>query len=187
MSFSMTMTREQVSTITPIAKQFPRAVNADGVMTQRQMEQQPPQREHAHRPLEARQAIQQQELYTSSQTGREWTSAWYECGGDAKICCYGTFCSCCMLCSNAQALGKSGLVYNILSCIVPCVPMFLLRQEASKQFGIKNEAGMDAMMAWCCYDCVNCQIAAEIKAQEKQKEEAETKVIEKESQMRHGD
>ena len=94
-----------------------------------------------------------------------------------------------MLCSNAQALGKSGLVYNILSCIVPCVPMFLLRQEASKQFGIKNEAGMDAMMAWCCYDCVNCQIAAEIKAQEKQKVDmkAETKVIEKESQMRHGD
>lgn len=183
MSCTMTRTREeQVSTVT---QQVPRALNADRVMAERQ------QREHAQRILKTRQAPQpqQQELYTSSQTGREWTSAWYECGGDAKICCYGTFCSCCMLCSNAQALGKSGLVYNILSCIVPCVPMFLLRQEASKQFGIKSEAGMDVMMAWCCYDCVNCQIAAEIKAREKQQEEEEgkTKVIEKESQMRHGD
>merc|ERR1719443_1009859 len=109
-------------------------MNADRVMIMAQ----PQQRELAQtqKQLEARQATQQQEreLYMSSQTGREWTSAWYECGGDAKICCYGTFCSCCMLCSNAQALGKSGLVYNALSCIVPCIPMFLLRQEASKQF-----------------------------------------------------
>ena len=174
----MTRTRqEQVSTIT---QQVPRALNADRVMDQRQMVQQRQQREHARK--------EEQELNTSSQTGREWTSAWYECGGDAKICLYGTFCSCCMLCSNAQALGKSGLVYNILSCVMPCVPMFLLRQEASKQFRIKNEAGMDVMMAWCCYDCVNCQIAAEIKAQEKQQEEGETTttVIEKESQMRLG-
>ena len=180
------MTREeQVSTI---SQQAPQALNADRVIAQREMEYQRQQREHAHRQLEARQATkQEQELYMSSQTGREWTSAWYECGGGAKICCYGTFCSCCMLCDNAQALGKSGLVYNILNCIVPCIPMFLLRQEASKQFGIKSEAGMDALMSWCCTDCVNCQIAAEIKAQEKQQEEGETKVIEKESQMRLGD
>ena len=171
MSCTVTMTREeQVSTLT---QQVPRAVNADRVTAQRQRVER--QKEHA----------QQQQMYTGSQPGREWTHSWWECGGDLKICLCGTFCSCCMICSNAQALGKSGLVYNILACIVPCVPMFLLRQEASKQFGIRSEVGEDAAVSWCCYDCVNCQIAAELKAQEKQRDE--TQVIEKESQMRQSD
>ena len=90
-----------------------------------------------------------------------------------------------MICSNARALGKSGLVYSLLACIVPCVPMFLLRQEASKQYGIKSEVGEDAAMSWCCTECVNCQLAAEIKAQEKK--QSETPVIEMESQMMKGE
>ena len=85
----------------------------------------------------------QQQLYTVSQTGTEWTHSWWECGGDLKICLCGTFCPCCMICSNARSLGRSGLAYNILACIVPCIPMFLLRQEASRQFGIRSEVGRD--------------------------------------------
>ena len=59
--------------------------------------------------------------------------------------------------------------------------MFLLRQEASKQFGIRSEVGEDLALSWCCTDCVNCQLAAEIKTQEKK--QSDTQVIEKESQM----
>ena len=90
-----------------------------------------------------------------------------------------------MICSNARSLGRSGLAYNILACIVPCVPMFLLRQEASRQFGIRSEVGEDLALSWCCTDCVNCQLAAEIKAQEKK--QSDTQVIEMESQMMKGE
>ena len=181
------MTREQqVSTTT---QQDPQAINADRVRDQRQAVE--GQRDHLvnrnfveNADSHANKELLQQ-LYTVSQTGTEWTHSWWECGGDLKICLCGTFCPCCMICSNARALGKSGLVYNVLACIVPCVPMFLLRQEASRQFGIRSEVGEDLALSWCCTDCVNCQLAAEIKAQEKK--QSDTQVIEMESQMMKGE
>ena len=168
----MTRTREeQVSTIT---QQVPRAVNADRVIAERRRQQAVQlQRDHA----------QQQLYHTESQTGTEWSQPWWKCGGDVRICLCGTFCFCCMICSNAQALGKSGFIYNVLACITPCIPVFLLREEASKQYGIKTDVETDLALSWCCTECVNCQIAAEIKAQERKQHETEVKVIEKESQM----
>ena len=44
----------------------------------------------------------------------------------------------CLICSKARALGKSGLIYNILGCFLPCLPVFLLRQNAREKYGIEG-------------------------------------------------
>ena len=52
-----------------------------------------------------------------------WNQGLFNCCGDFKICLCGTFCVPCLLCQNAQDLGKSGLVYNVLGRFVkPLLP-----------------------------------------------------------------
>jgi Cys-rich protein (TIGR01571 family) len=61
-------------------------------------------------------------------------------------------------------LGKSGILYCLLSCICPCIPLFLLRDTARERYGIEGGTCGDAMATVFCGACVNCQTAAEIKA-----------------------
>ena len=60
------------------------------------------------------------------------------CCGDISLCLCGLFCWPCLICSNARGLGKSGLIYNILGCFLPCLPVFLLRQNAREKYGIEG-------------------------------------------------
>ena len=53
----------------------------------------------------------------------------------------GTFCGCCLNYKNAENLGKSGILYTLLSCIMPCVPILLLRQEARERYNIEVSQG----------------------------------------------
>ena len=48
--------------------------------------------------------------------------------------------SCCFPCqtySTAEDLNKSGILYCLLGCFMPCIPILLLRGEAREKYGIE--------------------------------------------------
>lgn len=78
------------------------------------------------------------------------------------LCGCGLFCPFCLICQNARGMDKSGCLYSILACFVPCLAITMLRSEARKEYGIPGNLCEDALCSWCCAPCVNCQIANEI-------------------------
>jgi len=62
-------------------------------------------------------------------------------------------------------MGKSGVLYGLLSCIFPCIPIMLLRGEARERYGIEGDTGTDAVASLCCGSCAMCQVAVEAKQQ----------------------
>ena len=42
----------------------------------------------------------------------------------------------------AEDLGESGLLYVALTCLTPCIPIFLLRGKAREQYDIQGEYDM---------------------------------------------
>eukprot|EP00092_Neocalanus_flemingeri_P086009 GFUD01108311.1.p1 GENE.GFUD01108311.1~~GFUD01108311.1.p1 ORF type:complete len:104 (-),score=34.36 GFUD01108311.1:232-543(-) len=93
----------------------------------------------------------------------EWKQGLFNCFGDCEICCCGLCCSPCLTYGTANDLGKSGLLYCLLGCIMPCIPTLLLRQEARERYNIEGETMEDVGTAFCCTACVQCQTAVEIK------------------------
>ena len=78
------------------------------------------------------------------------------------IGCCGYCCLPCQMGKNADRLGESSFLYCLLTCCIPCVPIFLLRGKARERYGIDGGTGEDAMCAFCCGPCVSCQIANEL-------------------------
>ena len=72
--------------------------------------------------------------------------------------CCGTFCGLCLNYKNAENLGKSGIIYTLLACIMPCVPILLLRQEARERYNIEGGTCDDVVASVCCTSCVMCQV-----------------------------
>ena len=93
----------------------------------------------------------------------EWKQGLCNFCEDSEICCCGTFCWPCLIYKNAENLGKSGIIYTLLGCMVPCVPIMLLRQEARERYNIEGEILNDAVASACLGSCVMCQTAVEIK------------------------
>ena len=112
-----------------------------------------------------------------------WHQGLCNCCGDISLCLCGLCCWPCLICSNARGLGKSGLIYNILGCFLPCLPVFLLRQNAREKYGIEGGDVEDVVssdslqisthwpclvqvVSWCCPCCTAVQTAVEIQEQE---------------------
>merc|ERR1712062_562785 len=47
-------------------------------------------------------------------------------------CCCVTFCNPCAIYKTANDLGQSGILYVLLGCILPCVPVMLLRTRRGR-------------------------------------------------------
>ena len=97
-----------------------------------------------------------------------WYQGLFNFCGDCSVCLCGTFCVPCLICTNAEGMGKSGLLYNALACIMPCLPTLLLRQEARTRYEIEGTTVGDIAASWCCTPCVNCQTAKEIEMREQE-------------------
>ena len=52
-----------------------------------------------------------------------------------QACAY--CCPCCLVYRNAEDMNKSGILYCLLSCIMPCIPILLLRGEARDKYNIE--------------------------------------------------
>merc|ERR1711894_66838 len=92
----------------------------------------------------------------------EWKHGLFGCASDGGNLLCGWCCGPCLLCQNANKMGESPVLYYILSCISPCVPIFLLRQKLREQNGIEGDTTGDAIAACCCACCANIQIADEL-------------------------
>ena len=51
--------------------------------------------------------------------------------------CCASFCFWCLNYKTAENLGKSGLLYTLLGCIMPCIPIMLARTEARERYNIE--------------------------------------------------
>jgi len=76
---------------------------------------------------------------------------------------------------NANSMGKSGFLYGILSCVMPCIPLLLLRADLREKHNIEGSIAGDAVTAFCCPNCVSCQIGNEIDYREEANEGQEMK------------
>ena len=93
----------------------------------------------------------------------EWKQGVCGCCDDCDSCLCGYFCPCLLIMRNGDDLGRSGLACCLVGCFLPCVSIFLLRQEARERYGIDGTTANDALCSCCCGALVNCQTAAEIK------------------------
>merc|ERR1712154_134352 len=73
---------------------------------------------------------------------------------DMGTCCFAAWCGCCQIYNMAEDLGESGWLYVALTCITPCIPIFLLRGKAREQYDIQGDTTDDALMACCCGFCM---------------------------------
>ena len=71
-----------------------------------------------------------------------------------------------MMCKTAQRMGESKCLYCLLYCFMPCLPFMMLRGRMRERYGIEGSSCDDCMLSCCCADCVNCQMANELDAQE---------------------
>merc|ERR1712083_1015130 len=63
---------------------------------------------------------------------KSWSNGTFDCFSDMGTCCMATWCGCCLVYSDAEELGESGLLYFLLGCfITPCIPVMMLRSKAS--------------------------------------------------------
>ena len=74
------------------------------------------------------------------------------------------FCFPCLTYGTANDLGKSGMLYCLLGCLMPCIPTLLLRQEARERYNIEGDTMGDVGTSVYCTPCVICQTSVEIKA-----------------------
>merc|ERR1712083_958923 len=58
----------------------------------------------------------------------------------------GCCCNPCITYQTAEDLGKSGILYALLGCFMPCIPALLLRQEARERYNIEG----DMRRCWSC-------------------------------------
>merc|ERR1739844_3780 len=80
-------------------------------------------------------------------------------------CLCGWCCFPCLLCQNANKLEDITyipMIYYLLGCIAPCIPVFLMRQKIRELNGIEGDTMGDVIAACCCTCCANIQIANEI-------------------------
>lgn len=93
----------------------------------------------------------------------DWKQSTCACMDDCEICMCGWCCGSCLAYRNAEDLNKSGILCCLAYCIMPFVPLMLLRGEAREKYGIEGSVAGDFGKSFCCSPCTNCQTAAEIK------------------------
>ena len=79
----------------------------------------------------------------------------------AGLC--GSLCIWCQTYTNAEKMGKSGLLYGLLGVALgPCVPLTILRGDLRDQQGIEGSTLGDVCASLWCDCCVSIQIANEL-------------------------
>ena len=62
----------------------------------------------------------------------------------------GWCCPICQVADSAQKLGESYLLYFVLGCFVPCVPVFLVRDKAREKYGLEGSTGKNYHISYLC-------------------------------------
>merc|ERR1712226_1213656 len=105
-------------------------------------------------------------LHSAANMASDWSKGMFDCMSTPTTCLYGWCCSCCMTYETAEDLGESGLLYVLLSCITPCVPVMMLRMNAREKYNIEGSTTDDALWSCCCTCCAGIQVYGETKTRE---------------------
>merc|ERR1712215_67011 len=111
-----------------------------------------------------------------------WKGGLFGCCGDIGVCLTGCCAQPCLAYDNAENLkpeefkdiqaftiriNKSRLMCCLLGCFFPCIPAFVIRQQARDKYDIQDTNLIDDVgAACCCAPCVQCQVGREIKQRE---------------------
>ena len=72
----------------------------------------------------------------------------------------GWCCPICQVADSAQKLGESYLLYFVLGCFVPCVPVFLVRDKAREKYGLEGSTGKIHYISYFCV--LSCTVYATV-------------------------
>ena len=113
-----------------------------------------------------------------------WQYGVCDCHQNPGLCCKGWWCTPCLICDNgevrlalsiiyqqlhplAQAVGKDGCVWCLLSCCLPWAATSLFRSSTRELYGIEGSEGEDWLVGILCTPCTACQTAQEILERDK--------------------
>merc|ERR1711994_851245 len=92
----------------------------------------------------------------------DWNNGLFGCFNSLGNCMCGWCCGPCQVGETASRMGESYPLFCLLTCCVPCVPLFLLRKQLRDTHNIDGDAAGDCCAAWCCVCCVSVQMANEL-------------------------
>ena len=75
---------------------------------------------------------------------------------------FGMCLPCCQLYNTANRMGESGYLYTLMPFVIPCIPMMLLHGKMRLQYAIGGSPEIDIIAAFCCTQCVSCQMSGEL-------------------------
>jgi len=96
----------------------------------------------------------------------QWQHGICGCLSDPGLCCKGYFCALCMACDNAEKVGKGGMLWCCLTCLMPTCVISLTRTATREKYGIEGSPMMDWVFGCCLSACTNCNTAMEFKARD---------------------
>eukprot|EP00088_Acartia_fossae_P000374 TRINITY_DN10154_c0_g1_i1.p1 TRINITY_DN10154_c0_g1~~TRINITY_DN10154_c0_g1_i1.p1 ORF type:complete len:102 (-),score=2.56 TRINITY_DN10154_c0_g1_i1:118-423(-) len=95
---------------------------------------------------------------------KTWSVELFNCCEDGEICALGFFCPCYQVYSNAEKLDEYGIFCGLLSCFIPCIPIWFLRHRARDRYKIMGSVTGDVVKSFCCPICASIQTANELDA-----------------------
>nr|XP_033779384.1 placenta-specific gene 8 protein-like [Geotrypetes seraphini] len=103
--------------------------------------------------------------------GTEWSTGLCECAKDCSICCCAFWCFPCFMCRTASQFGEcmclpllDPFCMGWLGFPVPCAPASMAMRAAMRErYRIQGSICNDCGELFCCYTCVWCQMAREMK------------------------
>merc|ERR1712179_519211 len=69
---------------------------------------------------------------------RDWNHGLFGCFHDCGNCMCGYCCPICQVADSASKLGESYLLYFIMGCFVPCIPIFLVSYTKSTSIATES-------------------------------------------------
>merc|ERR1712150_35307 len=92
----------------------------------------------------------------------DWNNGLCGCFNNLGNCCCGCWCGPCQMGQNGERLDEGYWLCCLATWIVPCIPIFMLRQKIRERYGIEGSDLGDVAVSVCCGCCASVQIANEL-------------------------
>ena len=91
-----------------------------------------------------------------------WRSGLFDCLEDLDVCCYGTFCLCCLLGDNGVLVQRTWNEDCCCSAMCPCCVTMAHREYIQTYHNLEDDCGDACMVSYFCFPCAACQHGREL-------------------------